>query len=151
MEKQTKRSLWTGLALGAALLGGGMLGAGARAEQTDFGWSPTWLSGAAPANAASMARLLVIDDDLRIAGERPVAAGTLDDGEEFLPQAKLTVEQAIRAAQGAASGAIGEIDLESFGGRLVFNVDVGDQDVKVDAVTGEVRGAAAEEYPLPGR
>ena len=31
-----------------------------------------------------------------------------------------------------------EVDLEHYDGRLVFNVDVGSSDVKVDAVTGDV-------------
>ena len=69
------------------------------------------------------------DDDTEIS----VPAGTLDDGAELLPLASITVEQAIAAAQGAAEGAIGEVDLEYVGDRLVFNVDVGEFDVKVDA------------------
>src|SRR5215218_8956507 len=84
MEVKTKRRLLIALALGAALLGGGALVTSVRAEQPESGWRPPWLSGAALPNAASVARLLDID-------ESPVAAGTLDDGEELLPQAKLTV------------------------------------------------------------
>ncbi len=41
----------------------------------------------------------------------------------------------------AASGPVGEIDLEEYQGKLVFNVDVGDKDVKVDAHTGAVLSA----------
>jgi uncharacterized membrane protein YkoI len=62
----------------------------------------------------------------------------LDDGKDLLPQAKITEQQAIAAAQTAASGDLNEVDLEHSGGRLVFNVDVGDADVKVDAATGKV-------------
>ena len=62
----------------------------------------------------------------------------LDDGKALLPQAKITEQQAIAAAQGAASGALNEVDLEHAAGRLVFNVDVGKYDVKVDASTGDV-------------
>jgi uncharacterized membrane protein YkoI len=69
----------------------------------------------------------------------------LDDGKSLLPQAKLTEEQAIAAAQTAASGALNEVDLEHYGGRLVFNVDVGAKDVKVDATTGEVVAAPADD------
>ena len=138
MKEQTRWRRWVGLALGAALLGSAALGAGAnaRTEQPEGRWTPPWWSGAMA--AATVARLLEI-------AERPVAAGTLDDGEELLPRATLTVEQAIAAARDVASGPIGEIDLEDYRGRLVFNVDVGDRDVKVDAATGEVLGAAAEE------
>jgi uncharacterized membrane protein YkoI len=65
-------------------------------------------------------------------------ASRLDDGTDLLPQAKISERQAIAAAQTAASGALNEVDLEHAGGRLVWNVDVGDADVKVDAATAEV-------------
>ena len=77
------------------------------------------------------------DDD----GEEQANAGQVDDGKDLLPQASITVDQAIAAAQGAAGGDIGEIDLEYYNGKLVFNVDVGDQDVKVDASDGTVLGS----------
>ena len=70
--------------------------------------------------------------------ESPVAAGTLDDGQSLLPLAGISLDAAIDAARGAASGAVGEVDLEYVGDRLVFNVDIGDQDVKVDASSGTV-------------
>jgi len=62
----------------------------------------------------------------------------LDDGKQLLGQAKITEQQAIAAAQGAATGDLNEIDLEPWAGRLAFNVDVGSQEVKVDAKTGKV-------------
>ena len=68
------------------------------------------------------------------------AASRLDDGKDLLPQAKITEAEAIVAAQGAASGALDEVDLEQSGGELVFNVDVGASDVKVDATSGKVVG-----------
>ena len=70
--------------------------------------------------------------------ESPVAAGTLDDGQSLLPLAGISLEAAVDAARGAASGAVGEVDLEYVGDRLVFNVDVGAHDVKVDAHSGAV-------------
>jgi uncharacterized membrane protein YkoI len=66
------------------------------------------------------------------------SAYALDDGEELLPLATITIDEAVAAAQTAASGEIGEIDLEYVNNVLVFNVDVGDADVKVDATTGDV-------------
>jgi uncharacterized membrane protein YkoI len=66
------------------------------------------------------------------------APSRLDDGKDLLPQATITEADAIAAAQGAASGALDEVDLEHHAGRLVFNVDVGASDVKVDAATGQV-------------
>lgn len=70
--------------------------------------------------------------------ESAVAAGTLDDGQSLLPLAGISLDVAVQAAQGAASGAVGEVDLEYVGDRLVFNVDIGNQDVKVDASSGVV-------------
>jgi uncharacterized membrane protein YkoI len=71
----------------------------------------------------------------------PQQSGVLDDGKGLLPQAGITLDQAIAAAQSAASGPVGEVDLEHYQGTLVFNVDVGDKDVKVDAHTGTVLSA----------
>jgi len=69
----------------------------------------------------------------------PAANGSrLDDGKDLLPQAKISEQQAIAAAQAAASGDLNEVDLEHRDGRLVWNVDVGAHDVKVDAETGDV-------------
>ena len=72
-------------------------------------------------------------------------SGVLDDGKDLLPQASISLEAAITAAQTAASGEIGEVDLEYWQGVLVFNVDVGDQDVKVDAKTGAVLGSERDD------
>ena len=71
-------------------------------------------------------------------GSGGTGTSRLDDGKDLLPQAKITEQQAISAAQTAASGALDEVDLEHLDGKLVFNVDVGKKDVKVDAITGNV-------------
>jgi uncharacterized membrane protein YkoI len=73
-------------------------------------------------------------------GSAGQGSARLDDGKDLLSQAKITEQQAISAAQTAASGALDEVDLEHLRGRLVFNVDVGNRDVKVDATTGQVAG-----------
>jgi uncharacterized membrane protein YkoI len=65
-------------------------------------------------------------------------ASPLDDGKQLLPQAKITVQQAITAARSAASGGLNEVDLERASGRLLFDVDVGEKDVKVAAADGTV-------------
>jgi uncharacterized membrane protein YkoI len=69
----------------------------------------------------------------------------LDDGKDLLPQSKITEQHAIGAAQKAASGGLNEVDLEHYSGRLVWNVDVGSQDVKVDADTGKVVGSSKDD------
>jgi uncharacterized membrane protein YkoI len=73
--------------------------------------------------------------------ETHAGPGQLDDGANLLPQAAISVDEAIAAAQSAASGALGEVDLEDYQGTLVFNVDIGDKDVKVDASNGSVLAA----------
>jgi uncharacterized membrane protein YkoI len=69
----------------------------------------------------------------------------LDDGAQLLSEAKISEQQAIHAAQSAASGNLDEIDLEQYQGKLVFNVDVGSKDVKVDANTGDVLAATSDD------
>jgi uncharacterized membrane protein YkoI len=72
------------------------------------------------------------------ASEQKAPAGQIDDGADLLPQASITLDQAIAAAQGAANGMVGEVDLEKYDGKLVFNVDIGAKDVKIDAADGSV-------------
>jgi Peptidase propeptide and YPEB domain len=69
----------------------------------------------------------------------------LDDGKDLAGQAAISEAQAIAAARTAASGALNEVDLEHRDGRLVYNVDVGAKDVKVDASTGEVVAVDADD------
>lgn len=73
--------------------------------------------------------------------QQDAATARIDDGDELLPLTEITIQQAISAAEVAAPGAIGEIDVEYFRDHLVFNVDVGDVDVKVDALDGSVLAA----------
>lgn len=85
------------------------------------------------------------DNEGAIEVESTVTAGTLDDGASLLPLADISIEEAIAAAQAAASGAVGEIDLEYVDGVLAFNVDIGAQDVKVDAASGAVLSLDADD------
>ena len=71
-------------------------------------------------------------------GTGSAGSSRMDDGKDLLGQAKITEQQAIDAARTAATGDLNEVDLEHLDGRLVFNVDVGSHDVKVDANTGKV-------------
>jgi len=138
------RQRWHGvrtIAIGAVILGGGALAASAQDLQAKSDSSPATVAGFVRSGFADLTAAVGLDDD----GEATVPAGTLDDGKELLPQATITLERAVAAAQGAESGAIGEVDLERYRGRLVFNVDVGDKDVKVDAATGEILGAVADD------
>ena len=64
--------------------------------------------------------------------------GSLDDGKDLLPQTKIPLAQAVETARHAASGSLGQVDLEHYGARIVFVADVGNQEVRVDAATGDV-------------
>jgi uncharacterized membrane protein YkoI len=78
-------------------------------------------------------------------GSTPASGSRLDDGKDLVGQAKISEAQAIRAAQSAASGPLNEVDLEHAGGKLVYNVDVGSKDVKVDATSGQVVSADSDD------
>jgi uncharacterized membrane protein YkoI len=67
-----------------------------------------------------------------------VKPGSLDDGKDLQPQASIALDRAIASAQKAASGGLGQVDLEHYRGRLVYMVDVGNQEVRVDAANGNV-------------
>jgi uncharacterized membrane protein YkoI len=64
--------------------------------------------------------------------------GSLDDGKNLLPQTKISLAQAAAAAQQAAHGQLGQVDLERLGNRVVYSVDIGGQEVRIDAGDGSV-------------
>ena len=72
--------------------------------------------------------------------------GHIDDGADLLDQTTISLEEAIAAAQGAYSGALGEVDIEKYKGRLIFNIDIGVKDVKVDAGDGTVLGFEEDDH-----
>ena len=74
-----------------------------------------------------------------------VAPGQIDDGAELLDQASISLEETIAEAQAAFNGALGEVDLEFYQGQLVFNIDIGAKDVKVDAADGTVLGWVSDD------
>ena len=73
-------------------------------------------------------------------GDSKADQARIDDGAELLGQASISLDEAIAAAKAAVDGKLDEIDLEKYQGRLVFNIDVGNKDVKVDASNGTVLG-----------
>jgi uncharacterized membrane protein YkoI len=64
--------------------------------------------------------------------------GALDDGKDLQPLAPVSLSIAVATAQQAANGALGQVDLEQFRGALVYTVDVGSNEVHVDAHSGKV-------------
>jgi hypothetical protein len=64
--------------------------------------------------------------------------GSLDDGKDLLSQTQISLGQAVAAAQRAQSGRLGQVDLERDGARIVYMVDVGDREVRVDSADGSI-------------
>ena len=77
--------------------------------------------------------------------ESRVAPGQIDDGAELLDQASISLQEAIAAAQAAYDGELGEVDVEHYQEQLIFNIDIGDKDVKVDAADGKVLGYVSDD------
>jgi len=77
-------------------------------------------------------RGLIFDDGQLV---RP---GSLDDGKELLAQTKISLATAVATAQRETTGQLGQVDLERFDGRVVYKVDVGDKEVRIDAADGSV-------------
>jgi uncharacterized membrane protein YkoI len=71
--------------------------------------------------------------------------GSLDDGKDLLSQAKITLAQAVAAAQKAQSGQLGQVDLEHYGGQIVYMVDVGSKEVRVDATDGSIAAISPQD------
>ena len=82
--------------------------------------------------AVGGARGLIFDDG---AYYQP---GSLDDGKDLLPDTTVSLSEADATAQRVVQGELGQVDLEHFGDRIVYSVDVGSQEVRVDANTGIV-------------
>jgi hypothetical protein len=82
--------------------------------------------------AVGGARGLIFDDG---AYYQP---GSLDDGKDLLPDTTVSLSEADATAQRVVQGDLGQVDLEHFGDRIVYSVDVGAQEVRVDANTGIV-------------
>ena len=98
--------------------------------------------------AAAVAALGLTTGVAFAAGGSASGPAGLDDGQDLQSQAKVTLQDAVTAAQAAnPDGGVGEIDLETYEGTLVYNVDVGAFDVKVDAATGHVLASS----PTTGR
>ena len=71
--------------------------------------------------------------------------GALDDGKDLLPRTTVSLATAVATAQGAASGALGQVDLERYHGTVVYMVDIGNREVRVDAANGKVVAVTARD------
>src|SRR5262245_52448424 len=127
-----------GLLLGLAMLSVGVIGTSAHGSSSVSASHPTSMPSSARSGLSAIAAKLGVDK------EGQGQPGAIDDGKDLLPQAKITLDQAIKNAEATHPGKLGEVDLEHYHGRLVFNVDMGSQDVKVDALDGTVLGSGSD-------
>lgn len=71
-------------------------------------------------------------------GVDALGSNQLEDGQELEAEADLSVDEAIEIARGEADGNIDDVELERNGDRLVYEIEVGESDVYVDANDGTV-------------
>jgi uncharacterized membrane protein YkoI len=61
-----------------------------------------------------------------------------DEAAALAPLAKITADEASAAAQAEVPGDVQKVELDNENGSLVYSVEIGGKDVKVDAGTGAV-------------
>lgn len=72
-------------------------------------------------------------------------ANEADEATALASQAKITSDQAKEAAQAEVPGTVTKVELDNENGYLVYSVEVGGKDVKVDAGTGKVLHIEADD------
>ena len=70
--------------------------------------------------------------------EQNAADTETDDDAALQSKANITEQQAIDAALANTPGSVGNVQLEDDDGVIVYSVDVGSKQIKVDAKTGKV-------------
>ncbi len=65
-------------------------------------------------------------------------SGRLEEGRELVSEASISVDEAISIAESEAAGRAEDIELERQGTRLVYEIEVGETDVYIDADDGSV-------------
>lgn len=64
----------------------------------------------------------------------------LDGGQHLLEEASISVDEAVAIAQEQANGRVDDVELDRSGDRLVYEIEVGEADIYVDANDGSVLG-----------
>lgn len=81
------------------------------------------------ANSGAVLRNTPDDDD---------DGGFDDDNQVALPGNAISAQEAADIARTAATGAVDSVEVETFNGAAAWKVEVGETDVYIDAVSGEV-------------
>ena len=78
-------------------------------------------------------------DDVRDGDDRD------DDAGEALGTPAIAIDDAVAIAKGASSGSVGDIELDQEDGRLVYEIEVGSDEVIIDANDGSVLSVHADD------
>lgn len=79
-----------------------------------------------------------LNGSIAIDENQPEGLSEEDEAAALAPLATITKEQAAAAAQAEVPGDVSKVELDNENGSLVYSVEIGNQDVKVDAGTGAV-------------
>jgi len=62
----------------------------------------------------------------------------VEDGQELVGENAISLDEALEAAQGVATGPVDDIEIERHGDRVVYDIEIGNTDVLVDAQDGSI-------------
>ncbi len=86
------------------------------------------------------------DDDMESDTDEGDETGDDEQDESSVGTPAITAADALRIAEAHLNaGSANEVELEKEDGQLVYSVEIGSSDVKVDAMTGEVLGVETEQ------
>ena len=99
-----------------------------------------------PALIASVALLLIavaavvfVSDEIALGREDDNDSSVVvEEGQQLLDGQSISVEEAIAAAQNEATGAVDDVEIERRGDRVVYDIEIGETDVVVDAGDGSI-------------
>lgn len=100
------------------------------ATSISLGAVPAFAQTSTPVATPSGSPVVCHDDNTR--------PGELVDGKEYQDEAKVSLDDAIATAQDEVDGEVGEIELDREDGKLIYEVEIGTDEVLIDAETGEV-------------
>lgn len=96
---------------------------------------PILLGSAALLLIAVAAVIFVSEDTVLGRQSDPVV---IDDGQVYEREASISIEEAISIALNHADGKVDDVDLKHRGGTLVYDIEIGDTDIVIDANDGTV-------------
>lgn len=99
-----------------------------------------------PALLASVALLLIavaavvfVTDEIALGREDDNDSSVVvEEGQQLLDGQAISVDEAIAAAQNEATGAVDDVEIERRGDQVVYDIEIGETDVVVDASDGSI-------------